>query len=115
MSQALSNLAIGSKVKFGSYSVNGETAQPIVWTIVAKNHTGYPDNSVTLHTSNIIDLRCFDAKNRTIAIVVVWRMAITTILYLTSTNGLIRMRMAARGMWRRMVRTVPRTPPRILA
>lgn len=40
MSQALSNLAIGSKVKFGSYSVNGETAQPIVWTIVAKNHTG---------------------------------------------------------------------------
>ncbi len=62
MSQALSNLAVGSKVKFGSYSVNGETAQPIVWTIVAKNHTGYPDNSVTLHTSNIIDLRCFDAK-----------------------------------------------------
>ena len=62
MSQALSNLAVGSKVKFGSYSVNGETAQPIVWTIVAKNHTGYPSNSVTLHTSEIIDLRCFDAK-----------------------------------------------------
>lgn len=62
MSQALSNLAVGSKVKFGSYSVNGETAQPIVWTIVAKNHTGYPDNSVTLHTSEIIDIRCFDAK-----------------------------------------------------
>lgn len=62
MSQALSNLAVGSKVKFGSYSVNGEAAQPIVWTIVAKNHTGYPDNSVTLHTSEIIDLRCFDAK-----------------------------------------------------
>ena len=62
MSQALSNLAVGSKVKFGSYSVNGEAAQPIVWTIVAKNHTGYPSNSVTLHTSEIIDLRCFDAK-----------------------------------------------------
>lgn len=62
MSQALSNLAVGSKVKFGSYSVNGEAAQPIVWTIVAKNHTGYPGNSVTLHTSEIIDLRCFDAK-----------------------------------------------------
>lgn len=62
MAQALSNLAIGSKVKFGSYSVNGEAAQPIVWTIVAKNHTGYPDNSVTLHTSEIIDIRCFDAK-----------------------------------------------------
>lgn len=62
MSQALSNLAVGSKVKFGSYSVNGEAAQPIVWTIVAKNHPGYPGNSVTLHTSEIIDLRCFDAK-----------------------------------------------------
>lgn len=62
MSQALSNLAVGSKVKFGKYSVNGEAAQPIVWTIVAKNHTGYPDNSVTLFTSKIIDLRCFDAK-----------------------------------------------------
>ena len=62
MSQALSNLAVGSKVKFGSYSVNGEAAQPIVWTIVAKNHTRYPDNSVTLHTSEIIDLRCFDVK-----------------------------------------------------
>ena len=62
MSQALSNLAIGSKVKFGSYSVNGEAAQPIVWTIVAKNHTGYPSNSVTLHTSEIIDIRCIDEK-----------------------------------------------------
>ena len=62
MSQALSNLAVGSKVKFGSYSVNGETAQPIVWTIVAKNHTGYPSNSVTLHTSEIIDIRCIDEK-----------------------------------------------------
>lgn len=62
MSQALSNLAVGSKVKFGSYSVNGEAAQPIVWTIVAKNHTGYPDNSVTLHTSKIIDIRCIDEK-----------------------------------------------------
>ena len=64
MSQALSNLAVGSKVKFGSYSVNGEAAQPIVWTIVAKNHTGYPSNSVTLHTSEIIDLRCFDAREQ---------------------------------------------------
>ena len=62
MSQTLSNLAVGSKVKFGSYSVNGEAAQPIVWTIVAKNHTGYPDNSVTLHTSKIIDIRCIDEK-----------------------------------------------------
>ena len=65
MSQALSNLAVGSKVKFGKYQVNTEEAQPIIWTIVAKNHVStpaYPSNSVTLHTTKIIDLRCFDAK-----------------------------------------------------
>jgi hypothetical protein len=65
VSQALSNLAVGSKVKFGKYQVNTEEAQPIIWTIVAKNHVStpaYPSNSVTLHTTKIIDLRCFDAK-----------------------------------------------------
>lgn len=65
MSQALSNLAVGSKVKFGKYQVNTEEAQPIIWTIVAKNHVStptYPSNSVTLHTTEIIDHRCFDAK-----------------------------------------------------
>ena len=65
MSQALSNLAVGSKVKFGKYQVNREKAQPIIWTIVAKNHVStpaYPSNSVTLHAAEIIDLRCFDAK-----------------------------------------------------
>ena len=65
MSQALSNLAVGSKVKFGKYQVNTEEAQPIIWTIVAKNHVStpaYPSNSVTLHAAEIIDLRCFDAE-----------------------------------------------------
>ena len=65
MSQALSNLAVGSKVKFGKYQVNTEEAQPIIWTIVAKNHVttpAYPSNSVTLHAAEILDLRCFDAK-----------------------------------------------------
>lgn len=65
MSQALSNLAVGSKVKFGKYQVNTEEAQPIIWTIVAKNHVStpaYPSNSATLHAAIIIDLRCFDAK-----------------------------------------------------
>lgn len=65
MSQALSNLAVGSKVKFGKYQVNTEEAQPIIWTIVAKNHVStpaYPSNSVTLHTTEILDLRCFDAE-----------------------------------------------------
>ena len=61
MSQTLAGLSIGSKVKFGKYQVNKEDAQPIIWTIVAKNHTGYPENSVTLHATEILDLRCFDA------------------------------------------------------
>ena len=62
MAQLLSNLPVGAKVKFGKHSVNGETAQPIIWLVVAKNHTGYPSNSVTLLTEKIIDLRATDAK-----------------------------------------------------
>lgn len=60
MAQILSNLPIGAKVKFGRHSINGETAQDIIWLVAAKNHTGYPSNSVTLQTASIIDLRCFD-------------------------------------------------------
>lgn len=65
MSQLLSNLPTGAKVKFGKHQVNSETAQAIVWTVVAKNHSStpaYPTNAITLHTTEIIDLRCFDAK-----------------------------------------------------
>ncbi len=62
MAQPLSNLSIGAKVKFGRYQVESETAQEIIWTIVAKNHPGYPANAITLHAEKIIDLRCFDAK-----------------------------------------------------
>ena len=62
MAQPLSNLPVGAKVKFGRYQVNTETAQEIIWTIVAKNHPGYPANAITLHAEKIIDLRCFDAR-----------------------------------------------------
>lgn len=65
MAQSLSNLAVGAKVKFGKYSVDGETAQDLVWIIVAKSHSctpAYPTNSITLLTEKIIDLRCFDAE-----------------------------------------------------
>ena len=65
MAQSLSNLPIGSKVKFGQYSVNGETPQNIIWLIVAKDHTAYPSNSVTLLTEKIIDIRSFDANEPT--------------------------------------------------
>lgn len=61
MSKLLSELAVGTKVKFGKYQVNTETPEPIVWVIAAKNHTGYPANSITLHTPQIIDFRCLDA------------------------------------------------------
>ena len=62
MAQNLSNLPIGSKIKFGKHSINGETAQDIIWLVVAKNHSGYPANSVTLLTEKIIDLRALDAN-----------------------------------------------------
>nr|DAU04920.1 MAG TPA: hypothetical protein [Caudoviricetes sp.] len=65
MPLTISNLAVGSKVKFGKYQVNTEDAQPIIWTIVAKNHQctpAYPENAITLHATEILDLRCFDAK-----------------------------------------------------
>ena len=65
MTQPIGNLAIGSKVKFGTYKVGNETAVPIIWTIPDKNHSGYPANSVTLFTERIIDLLGVDAKEPT--------------------------------------------------
>ena len=64
MSQALSNIAVGAKIKFGKYQVSTETPQEIIWTVVAKNHQctpAYPTNAITLHAAEILDLRCFDA------------------------------------------------------
>lgn len=68
MAQNLSNLPIGAKIKFGKHSVNGETALPIIWMVVAKNHSStpsYPTNSVTLITERIIDQRAFDGREPT--------------------------------------------------
>lgn len=62
MTQSISNLPIGSKIKFGQYQVETESKQPIIWQIADKNHSGYPANSVTLITEKIIDLRGFDGK-----------------------------------------------------
>ena len=67
MSQSLSNLPIGAKVKFGSHSIYEETAQPIQWLVVTKNTTSNgvnsrPANSVTLYARYVIDCRAFDAK-----------------------------------------------------
>ena len=56
MAQKLSNLANKSKVKFGSLY-----GSPIVWIVADKNHAGYPSNSVTLVTNQIIKMLCIDA------------------------------------------------------
>lgn len=66
MAQNLSNIALGSLIKFGKYSVNGETPQPIIWRVVAKGHQStpaYPSNSITLMAEKILDFRAFDAKH----------------------------------------------------
>ena len=57
MPQKLSNLANKSKVKFGSLH-----GKPIIWQVADKNHSGFPNNSVTLVTVQIIKMMCFDAK-----------------------------------------------------
>ena len=62
MAQRLSNLPLGALVKFGKHRVNTEAAQPIIWRVVDKNHSGYPSNSVTLISDKIIDIRLYDGN-----------------------------------------------------
>ena len=50
MAQFLSNLPVGALIKFGKHKVGSEEAQPIIWIVADKNHSGYPANSVTLIT-----------------------------------------------------------------
>ena len=56
MPQKLGNLPNKAKIKFGSLY-----GAPIIWIKADKNHAGYPANSVTLVTNQIIKLLCFDA------------------------------------------------------
>lgn len=65
MAKLLSSLPVGTSVKFGKHSINGETAQPIVWVVADKNHSGYQSDSVTLLAKRIIDIRAFDGKETT--------------------------------------------------
>jgi hypothetical protein len=65
MTQAISNLAIGAKVKFGKYKVESEALAPLIWKVADKNHSGYPSNSIALITESIIDFLGFDAKEPT--------------------------------------------------
>lgn len=57
----LSELPVGSKIKFGKYQVETEEPEVICWLVADQNHEDYPDNSTTLITEKIIDLRAFDA------------------------------------------------------
>ena len=57
MPQTLGSLANKAKIKFGSLY-----GAPIIWIKADKNHAGYPANSTTLVTNQIIKLLCFDAK-----------------------------------------------------
>ena len=60
MAQILSNLPIGATIKFGKHQVGSETAEPIIWVVADKNHSGYPTNSVTLISQKSIDLLAYD-------------------------------------------------------
>ena len=62
MAKLLSSLPVGTSVKFGKHSINGETAQPIVWVVADKNHSGYPAGAVTLIAKQVIDLRAYDGS-----------------------------------------------------
>ena len=56
----LSNLVVGSTFKLGKYQVESETPWPIEWEIVHQES----DYQIAM-TKQIIDLRCFDAKEPT--------------------------------------------------
>ena len=68
MAQYLKNLPVGSLIKLGAHQVGSETKQDIIWVVADKtpaNHSGYPADSITLITKNIIDLRAYDGYEDT--------------------------------------------------
>lgn len=66
--QTLDNLSVGSKIKFGKYSVYNESPEPIIWTVIAQDHIFnnkyIPANATTLQTTQAIDVRAFDASEK---------------------------------------------------
>ena len=58
----LKNLSIGSKIKYGKYSIKNGTPYQLTWIVADKNHIGYPANSVTLVTDSIIDYLSIDTR-----------------------------------------------------
>ena len=62
MSKRLRDLPIGALIVDVDTKYNG---QPIVWKIADKNHSGYPENSVTLMSDKLITLKRFDTDEKT--------------------------------------------------
>lgn len=66
MAQTISNLSLGSKIRFGkSYFEydGGAGVSDIIWTLVSKDmddYSGYPHNAATLHSTYIIDWLEYD-------------------------------------------------------
>jgi hypothetical protein len=58
LNHTLASLPVGTLVRDMNSTFLGK---PVIWKIADKNHTGYPDNSVTLITEKCIALRAFDA------------------------------------------------------
>ena len=58
MAQRLKDLPIGALVK--DTTTLTAYGQPIIWKVVAKNHEGYPENSVTLISDKVIYYNQFD-------------------------------------------------------
>lgn len=58
MAKLLSALPVGSIVKDVNTKYKGK---PIVWYLAALNHSGYPTNSATLFSKNVIAFKAFDA------------------------------------------------------
>lgn len=56
MPQPITNLQVGSKIKYGS-----AYGAPITWLVAAKNHSGYPTGAITLLTERIIKIMASDA------------------------------------------------------
>ena len=59
MAQKLSALPVGTLIKDANTMYNGK---PIVFKVMEHGHAGDPTGSTALVTSNIITLKCFDAK-----------------------------------------------------
>lgn len=55
----ISSLPVGTLIKDTNTKYYNK---PIIWKVAAKNHSGYPANSVTLITEKILTLKCSDAK-----------------------------------------------------